>query len=47
MREIRNADKISVGKLEGKEHFGRPRRKWKVNITMDLKEIRCGVVDRV
>jgi hypothetical protein len=29
-----------VGKVTGKKPFGRPRRKWEVNIKMDLKEIR-------
>jgi hypothetical protein len=36
MEETRNADKILVGKLEGKRPFGRPRRRWEDNIGMDL-----------
>jgi len=29
-----------VRKPEGKKSFGRPRRRWKCNIKVDLKEIR-------
>jgi hypothetical protein len=35
----RNACRILVGKPEGKRPLGRPRRKWKDNIEMDLREI--------
>jgi hypothetical protein len=38
MREKRNAYRILVGKLEGKRPLGRPRRRWKDNIRMDLRE---------
>jgi hypothetical protein len=31
--------RVSVGRLEGKSTVGRPRRRWKDNITMDLREI--------
>jgi hypothetical protein len=34
-----NLYKIFVGKPEGKTPLGRPRCKWEVNISMDLKEI--------
>ena len=34
---------ILVGKHEGKRQFGRPRRRWKDNIKMDLQEVGCGV----
>jgi hypothetical protein len=34
-----------VGKPEGKRPFGRPRRGWVGNITMDLLEIGWGGVD--
>ena len=34
-----------VGKREGKRPLGRPRRKWKDNIKMDLQEVGCGVVE--
>ena len=37
MEEGRNAFKILAGKSTGKRPLGRPRRKWKDNISMDLK----------
>jgi hypothetical protein len=37
--EVRKTYKILVGKPEGTRPFGRPRRRWKDNIEMDLKEI--------
>jgi hypothetical protein len=37
MGKMRNACKILVGKLEGP--LGRPRRKWKDNIKMNLRQI--------
>ena len=30
---------------EGKRPLGRPRRRWKNNIKMDLQEVGCGVMD--
>jgi hypothetical protein len=39
MGEIRNAYKILIGKLEGKRHLGRPRRRWEYSIKMYLGEI--------
>jgi hypothetical protein len=33
-----------VGKLKGKRPLGRPRRRWKNNIKMDLREIGWGGV---
>jgi hypothetical protein len=36
----RNVYRILVGKPEGKEPLGRPRRRWVDNIKMDLEEIR-------
>jgi hypothetical protein len=36
---MKNAYKISFGKLEGKRPLRRPRRRWEDNIIMDLKEI--------
>jgi hypothetical protein len=39
IREIRNAFKIVIGKLEGKTRFGMRRRTWEHNIKMDFKEI--------
>ena len=34
-----------MGKPEGKRLLGRPRRRGEYNITMDLQEVRCGVID--
>jgi hypothetical protein len=42
MRAKRNAYRILVGKPEGKRPLGRPRRKWKDNIKMDVKRHRMG-----
>jgi hypothetical protein len=42
MGETRNAYRILVGKPEGKRPLGRPRRRWVVNIKMDLKRDRMG-----
>jgi hypothetical protein len=41
MREMRNADRILVGKPEGKKPLGRPRRRLVDNIKIDLREIGC------
>ena len=30
---------------EGKRPLGRPRRRWKDNIKVDLQEVRCGAID--
>jgi len=38
MGEMRNAYKIFVGKREGRRLFIRPRRRWEVNIRIDLRE---------
>jgi transcription termination factor 2 len=38
MGEKRNSYRIFVGETEGKRPLGRPRRRWKDNIKMDLKE---------
>ena len=34
-----------MGKPEGKRPLGRPRRRWKDNIKMDLEEVGCGGMD--
>jgi hypothetical protein len=43
--EKRNAYRILVGKLEGKTPLGTPRRRWKDNIRMDLRDIGWGDMD--
>jgi hypothetical protein len=45
MGAMRNIYSILVGKLEGESPFGRPRRRWEDNITMDLKETGWECVD--
>ena len=44
MEEGRDVHKVLVGKPEGKRPLGRPRRRWKDNIKMDLEEVgrACG-----
>ena len=39
MGEGRGVHRVLVGKLEGKRPLGRPRRRWEVNIKMDLQEV--------
>ncbi|KAJ4431742.1 hypothetical protein ANN_20345 [Periplaneta americana] len=39
MGESRNAYSVLVGRPEGKRPLGRPRRRWEVNIKMDLREV--------
>jgi hypothetical protein len=39
MGEMRNARNIVVENPEGKETLGRPRRRWEVNIRIDVKKI--------
>jgi hypothetical protein len=45
MIEKRNAYRLLVGKPEGKEPIGKPRRRWLDNIRMDLVEVGWGNVD--
>jgi hypothetical protein len=47
MGEERKVYKVLVGKTEGKRPLGRPRRRWKDGIRMDLREIGLGGVDWV
>jgi hypothetical protein len=37
--EKRNAYRVLVGKAEGNRPLGRPRRRWEVNIEIDVGEI--------
>jgi hypothetical protein len=39
MGEKRNADRLLVGKPEGKTPLGRPRHRWADNIKRDLGEV--------
>ena len=39
MGEDRVVHRVLVGKPEGKRPLGRPRRRWKYNIKMDLQEV--------
>jgi len=38
-------DRVLVGKPKGKRPLGRSRRRWKVNIKMDLQEVGYGDMD--
>ena len=39
MGERRSAYRVLVEKPEGMRPFGRPRRRWEVNINMDFQEV--------
>jgi hypothetical protein len=41
----RDVYRVLVEKAEGRRPVGRPRRRWKDNIRMDLREVGCGCVD--
>jgi hypothetical protein len=43
--EKRNANRLLVGKPEGKRLLGRPRRRWVDNIRMYLGEVGWGDID--
>jgi hypothetical protein len=43
--EVRGVYNILVGRPEGRRPLGRPRRRWKDNIKMDLRETGFGDVD--
>jgi hypothetical protein len=45
MGEVRGAYNILVWRPEGRRPLGRPRRRWKDNMKMDLGEIRFGDMD--
>jgi len=45
MGEERGVYRVLVGKPEGKRPLGRPRRRWVLNIRMDLQEVGCGCMD--
>jgi hypothetical protein len=43
MGEKRGAYRILMGRPEGRQPLGRPRRRWKDNIKMDLQEVGWGM----
>jgi hypothetical protein len=45
MGEKRKANRLLVGKPEGKGPLGRPRRRWVDNIRIDIGEVGWGDVD--
>ena len=45
MEKGRGVQKVLVGKPEGKRPLGRPRRRWEVNIKMNLQEVGRGCGD--
>ena len=45
MGEKRGVYRVLVRKPEGKRPLGRPSRRWKDNIRMDLQEVVCGGMD--
>ena len=45
MGEERGVCRVLVGKPEGRRLLGRPRRRWVVNIRMDLQEVGFGYLD--
>ena len=45
MGEERGVHRVLVGKPEGKRSLGRHRRRWEVNIKMDLQEVGGGCGD--
>jgi len=45
MGKRRGVYRVLVGKPEEKRPLGRPRRRWKSNVKMDLQEVGCGGMD--
>jgi hypothetical protein len=45
MGKKRDVYRVLLGNPEGKRPFGRPRRRWEDNITMDFQELGCGGID--
>ena len=43
--ESRGVYRVLVGRPEAKRPLGRPRRRWEVNIKMDLQEVECEGMD--
>jgi hypothetical protein len=47
MGERRGVYKVLVGKSEEKRPLGRPWHRWKDNITKDLQEVECSVMELI
>ena len=45
MGDRRGTYRVLVGSPEGKRPFGRPRRRWKDNIKVDLQDVGWGSMD--
>ena len=45
MEQFRDAYRVLVRKPESKKPLGRPRRRWKNTIKMDLREVGCDLRD--
>jgi hypothetical protein len=45
MEETRGLYRVLVGRPEGKNPLGRPRRRWEDNIKLDLQEVGWGIMD--
>ena len=45
MGESSGVIRVLVGESEGNRPLGKPRRRWKDNIKMDLQEVGCGSID--
>jgi hypothetical protein len=45
MGEERGLYRVFLGEPDGRRPLGRPRRRWVVNIWMDLQEVGCGYID--
>ena len=45
MGERERVYRVLVGEPGGKRPLGRPRRTWEDNITMDLQEVGCGIMN--
>jgi hypothetical protein len=45
MGERRGADRVLVGKPEGRKPLGRPRRRWEDNIKMEHREVGWDGID--
>jgi hypothetical protein len=43
----RNADRIFLGKPEGKRPLWRLRHRWEGNIKIEFRELECDVIDRI